>query len=1190
MALAISQQGSWMYKSNSNYVYSASDLIVYMNSAFATWMARLKIDYPERIAGIEQDHDEVMGLLAEKGNAHEVLFLQKLKAEYGDEHIAEIDDDSRTAANATLKAMQAGYKIIFQPYLERDGFAGFADFIVRREGKSGLGDYYYEAWDTKLSKSTKPYFAVQLSCYSWMLEKIQGVRPEEVVVVLGDNKKDRFRIAAHYSYFLNLKQQFLTAQTNFTGDEDSMPDPSLEAEHGAWSSYATQLMEQRDSLALVAGIRKTQIKKLYETGINTLTELANTELKHVKGISADSFEKIQTQAHIQHRSKGQDKPLFNVIQNDNGKGLSALPPASDMDMFFDIEGNPLFDGGLEYLWGVSYHNKDASQGKEYAFIDWWAHDRKQEKRAFEDFIDWTYARWQQDNTMHVYHYASYEITAIKKLSEREFTRKQEVAEMLSSGVFIDLYKVVKNGLLIGEPRYSIKNVEHLYRGKRTTDVANGGESIVFYENWHEQGGAKNWAEQANGYTSWLADRDNFDWSAWQELNDIRDYNIDDCESTLELVDWLREQQKTSGVSYDPSEEIKPEKEKTERQVSNQEKREALIARQQVLIDRFKSDENLQSDTCAELLVDLLHFYDRERKPQIWSYFERLDKTEDELFDDDTVLFDVSLTSHSYDEDKIQCVATYNKDQSVRTDKIKSAMIQGSEVKVSKISFTELDAHKGEVNFEIKSDDEEALQQSQLNLFGDESRINTETLENRLCEIAEQYFDTGKLSGVIDTILNQANPRFKESNSLLPVSRHRYPDDDGYMQAMIATIEAMDNTCLCIQGPPGAGKTYTAMNVITALVKDGKRIGIMSNSHAAIMNLLEELPELLPDASLVKAGGYGAIKDFKKIYSEDSYPNLNYRSSMSFTKKAPYEQQDVIGATVYGFAKQVAYDDPVDYLFVDEASQVALANLISVTGATKNIILMGDQMQLEQPIQGSHPEQAGKSVLEFMLKGHAVIPDDQGVFLERTYRMHPDVCRPLSEIVYEGKLSSDKQTEIQSINITDPSYITKQTGILPIPVKHEDNTQSSEEEVIVVQKLIDELKTGTFTNNKGKTKPITDKDILIVAPYNMQVNLLKEKLKGELSIGTIDKFQGQEAPVVIISMAVSDVEESSRGLDFVFDINRLNVAVSRAQALAIIVANDGLEQCYVNSLGQMEKIGFYNRLITKINIEEDNQWS
>ena len=210
-------------------------------------------------------------------------------------------------------------------------------------------------------------------------------------------------------------------------------------------------------------------------------------------------------------------------------------------------------------------------------------------------------------------------------------------------------------------------------------------------------------------------------------------------------------------------------------------------------------------------------------------------------------------------------------------------------------------------------------------------------------------------------------------------------------------------------------------------------------------------------------------------------------------------------------------------------------------------------------------------------GHSVIPDGKGIFLERTYRMHPDVCAPLSEIVYEGRLQADADNSKQLITIPIPNLIKQSHGILSVTVKHEGNTQSSEEEALVVQQLIAELKTGTFTNKDGQQTPITDADILLIAPYNMQVNLLKEKLGSIFKIGTIDKFQGQEAPVVIISMAVSSIEESPRGLDFIFDINRLNVAVSRAQALAIIVANEGLEECKVNNLGQMAKVGLFCRL-------------
>ena len=1170
-----------MRKNDTEYVFSPSDLIVHMNSPFASWMARLSIDHPERLKGIEKDHDEMMGLLADKGNEHEYLFLQYLKEEYGAENIAEIESDSQSAREATIIAMKAGYKVIFQAYLERDHFSGFSDFLVRCEGKSELGAYYYEAWDTKLSKTTRPYFLVQLCCYSWMLEKIQGKVPDETVVVLGNKTKERFRIAAYYSYFQNLKQQFLQIQENFNGAENTMPNPSLETDFGPWGSYAKQLMEQLDSLALVANIRKKQIQYLHEHGVTTLTQLAKTNDTQIKGISAESLTKIKAQADIQLRSRGQDKPYFTVIKDDNGKGLSSLPESPNLDMSLDIEGDPFLEGGLEYLWGVSYHNPKAAQGKVYAFKDWWAHDQKQEKRAFEDFIDWTYRRWQQDKTMHVYHYGSYEITAIRKLSTRSQTRLEEVRELLENGVFIDLYKVVKNGLLIGEPKYSIKNVEHLYRGKRTTDVVKGDDSIVFYENWREQGGNVSWEEQENGYKSWLANSDNFDWTAWQTLKDIRDYNIDDCESVLELVDWLREQQQESGISYSPIEKNKSDKEKTDVQVENQVEHEFLIARQKALVERFQTEEKLNKDPIAELLTSLLHFYDREHKTQFWSKYDRLEKDAEQLFDDDMVIFDITLTETNYDEANeamLLCTATYNSDQPIRTDKINTATIQGSDVKVSKIIFGDFAKPKGEISFKIKAADEVALQQSQLTIFGDDFIPPTTKLEIKLCEITENYFETGLLSGVTATILNQDNPEFATLVSPLPISRTHYPNDNEYMHAMIAAIKAMNNTCLCIQGPPGAGKTFTAKNVIAALVKNGQRIGIMSNGHPAIINLLKELPKLLPDSSLAKVGGdYGSTKGFRKQFSKEAYPNLDYRASMSFTKKSPYGSYDVIGATAFAFAREEAWEEPVDYLFVDEASQVALANLVAISGAAKNIVLMGDQMQLEQPIQASHPGKSGESALTFILKGASVIPDDQGVFLERTYRMHPDVCQPLSEIVYEGKLKADKDNANQSIYINQAKYITKPNGVLSIAVQHTGNTQISEEEVIVVQQLINELKTGSFTDKKGNISPITDKDILIVAPYNMQVNLLKKNLKGDLKIGTIDGIQGQEAPVVIISMTVSEVVESSRGLDFVFDINRLNVAVSRAQALAVIVANEGLERCHVNSLKQMEKVGFFINL-------------
>lgn len=1169
-----------MYKSASNsHVYSPSDLILYMRSPFASWMDRLKFDEPEQVAGIKKDEDSMLDLLASKGNIHERQYLEILKEEFGAANVAVIERDNATSAIQTMEAMQAGYDVIFQAYLQREEFKGYADFLVKREGQSLLGKYYYEAWDTKLSRTTKPYFIVQLCCYSWMLELTQGRLPDEVVVVLGNKTKERVRIAAYFSYFQNLRRKFLTAQENFGSDWSNMPDPVSCNDYGAWGSYAKQLIEASDSLGLVANIRKSQIKKLIDSGINTLSELAKTDLSNTKGIASETLYKLRAQAAIQLESRGRDKPQFKILEINKGKGLSALPPRSELDVFFDIEGHPLIEGGLEYLWGVSYYDTQKSRGNKYAFKDWWGHDQEQEKLAFEGFIDWAYQRWQEDSDMHIYHYATYEITAITKLSSRYQTRQEEVVELLKNSVFVDLYKIVKNGLLIGEPKYSIKNVEHLYRGKRTTDVANGGDSIVFYENWREEGGTEKWATQKNGFQAWVDNSDQFDWKAWPDLKQIRDYNIDDCESTLELVDWLRVQQRENNITFSlGTDEQIEEAEKTDKQVANEQKRQELIKRQQKLVNDFEDDFTLKQDSQAKLLVSLLHFYDRERKPKVRIYLERLEKNDEDLFDDDTVVHNITDIKIQLEQGKLHCKAIYNLDQPIRKDKIKSATIKDTATKVSKVTFNDLDAHHGEIEFVLNAEGQEALHISPLSLLGDEERINTEKLENRLCEITEQYFESKprNLSKVLETLINQANPRFKNAQ-LLPVNREIYPNDSDYSEAILKSVNGMDETCLCIQGPPGAGKTTTAKQVIKALISDGKRIGIMSNSHAAIMNLLEPLVRELPDTAIAKIGGYGTQAEFQEKINLEDFPAFQYRPSMTFTKTSPYAEFQIVGATVYGFANDLAYGDPVDYLFVDEASQVALANLVAVSGATKNVILMGDQMQLEQPIQGSHPGDAGASALEYMLKGHAVIPDDKGIFLERTFRMHPAVCQPLSEIVYEGKLQADDKNKHQAIIVETPCLITKKNGILAVSVSHDGNTQSSEEEVVIVQQLIDELKTGRFINKDKESKPITDNDILVVAPYNMQVNLLKEKLTGIRNIGTIDKFQGQEAPVVIISIGASDVEDSPRGLDFIFDINRLNVAISRAKALAIVVSNKSLDQCTVGSLSQMEKVGFFCKL-------------
>lgn len=502
-----------MKKVNDTWIYSPSDLITFMDSPFASYMERWSktdLDF-----AVEIDKDDPLNVLTQtSGDKHEKNYLESLKQ--AGRQVVEIkglrDEDARL--EATIQAMQDGAEIIFQAYLTSGRFAGYADFLFRVPGKSKFGDYHYEVWDTKLSKKLKPYFAVQLCCYAEMLEDIQGIRPAQIAVVLGNNDIKHLRADDYFAYYQALKASFLEFQDSW--EPDALPDPADSKDYGRWQTYAEQILADRRHLSMVATITRNQIKRLEDAGINSIDTLANSDAERVTGIDKDVLARLKTQAAMQIASEGKDRPEFMVLPHDPEKqiGLTRLPPHSPNDVFFDIEGFPLIDGGLEYLWGNTY----SDEAGERRFKDFWAHNHDEEKQAFMDFIDWVYARWRADPTMHIYHYASYEITAIRKLMGRYGGREHEVDTLLRNHVFVDLYKVVRHGILVGEPRYSIKNIEHLYRPKRETDVASGGESVVVYQAWREA-------------------PDGIDYKTSKILNDIRDYNIDDCDSTQELTAW-----------------------------------------------------------------------------------------------------------------------------------------------------------------------------------------------------------------------------------------------------------------------------------------------------------------------------------------------------------------------------------------------------------------------------------------------------------------------------------------------------------------------------------------------------------------------------------------------------------------------------------------------------------------------------
>jgi uncharacterized protein len=270
----------------------------------------------------------------------------------------------------------------------------------------------------------------------------------------------------------------------------------------------------------------------------------------------------------------------------------------------------------------------------------------------------------------------------------------------------------------------------------------------------------------------------------------------------------------------------------------------------------------------------------------------------------------------------------------------------------------------------------------------------------------------------------------------------------------------------------------------------------------------------------------------------------------------------LAGTAWLFARS-ELDAQLDCLVIDEAGQVSLADALAMGTSARNLILLGDPLQLAQVSQGVHPKGTGASVLEHLLGEAPTIPEDRGVFLERSFRMRPDVCAFISEIVYAGRLHSDETATRRATSFG--------TGIRFLPVEHHGNRSSSDEEVARIGTLIDDMLRGSFTDVDGTARRLREQDFMVVAPYNAQVRRLRGGLPGGVRVGTVDKFQGQEAPIVFFSMATSSGEDVPRNLAFLFSRNRLNVAISRAQCLALLACSPRLLEARCHSIQEMELV-------------------
>jgi predicted RecB family nuclease len=1087
-----------MRKLDGSILFSATDLMRFMGCAHAT---SLDLAYMAGTGPKPREVSEDTTLLQKQGDAHEAAHLARLKA--AGLEIVEIDrGDLPQNADTTRAVLTEGHDVVFQGAFLSGNWGGWSDFLERVERPSALGQFSYEVTDTKLKRRPHPKHVLQLVLYSDLLTEIQGVAPEYAHVELGDGTRASLRLSDYSSYARMARERLECFVSN---PEPTRPAPCADCSLCRWGDHCAEVWDNEDSLFNVANISRGQVKKLEAQGTRTMEALANLD-QSVRGMADGTRQRLVTQARLQHARKT-GTAQFELRVPEPGKGFDLLPEPQAGDLFYDIEGDPHFEGGLEYLHGLWFDNQ---------FQAFWGHDHSAEAKALQELLEFFRVRLAAYPAARIYHYAPYEITALRRLTTKYGIGEAFLDRLLRECRFVDLFSVVRAALICSEANYSIKSMEAFYDRKRDGEVKTAGGSVVAYERWRETG------EQ-------------------HILDEIEDYNRIDCISTQELRDWL--------VSIRPS---APWPSLGQDSVAKEADEDADT---QALRSALRAS-GLPPER-QDMLFNLGLFHKREAKPAQWAVFDSAGKELDDLIDDLDALGGLEAVGPS-EPVKRSVVRTYRfpqQETKLRTGK--KATVPVVDGPPASVTVDNMDRTALEVRVKVGAAKAHLLT-DRLTLHPDWP-LDTDVIATALRDVITDQCGPRQLTALEDLLARNA-PRLIEGVKLDELN------DGDPVAGTIAAVAAMDGTVLPIQGPPGTGKTYVTARAILSLVRAGHRVGVASNSHEAIRNVLMGCHD-----AMKQEVGDAALADPKLVHKvssgEDGYPDgFTGVKRVSSNDDASLMQANVVGGTAFFFSRGEFAQD-FDWLFVDEAGQVGLANMVAFGRAARNIVLVGDPRQLPQVIQGSHPEPANASCLEWMLGEHATIPPDRGIFLPTSRRMHPDVCAFISEQVYEGRLASHLDTAIQQMSGT----AFPGAGAFWASVPHEGNAQISIEEVAAIEAAVHEILTGTWTDNAGLTRPVRKSDIIVVAPYNAQVNALRDAMPEGIRVGTVDKFQGQEAPICLVSMTASSAEETARGMDFLFSLNRINVAVSRAKGLSLVFGAPRLREAKCETVEQMRLV-------------------
>ncbi|MEV6824124.1 TM0106 family RecB-like putative nuclease [Amycolatopsis sp. NPDC051102] len=1045
-------------------------------------------------------------------------------------------EDLALAAKATQEALRSGAPVIHRAVFLDGEFSAQADILAQD------GEGRYEVYDTTPVRQATLAAVVRLTACADAVARAGLPAGPHLHLRLTDGGTRTLRVEDFRPLVARLRARL-------AGRPPRLPVPLWADERPAcagcgFARHCATAREADRDLSLVAGMRVDQRRKLVEAGLGSIDALAAAgPADRPRDLSATAFEALRAQAALQVRQDTTGEIAYEIV--DPG-ALATLPVPAPGDVFVDLAGDPhaLVGEGLEYLFGA------VGDGE---FTPFWAHSRAQERRAFEEFVDFAAARVAEHPGSHVYHYAPYEVTAIKRLAAVHGTREETVDHLLRSGAVVDLHAVVRKALRVSQRSYSIRHLEPLYQPG--TRVKTAVSDVDAYEEFLAlaQSGEPERADEV--------------------LRRIGENTEDDCVSAQRLFEFLHRVRADAGIDVpEPPEESAEDAllRAAEEDVAA-ERRAERAAQLAALVDPLL--EGLPDDPGAftgeerarALLAASVGYHRRETNPAWWEYFRQLAAPLGDLEVDTACAVPVSLEAGEWVPPAGRARTAKRTLQLACDPDRPHPFAPGDDVRL-RYGDTARDAKvvaasAVELTLE-ESCPPDATTNDRPSAVLPGSPVRPSPKDEAVAELARLVVDAlpvlPRHPGV--DLLRRTPPRLR-GGAALPE-----PGPD-LVATVIEAVDALDGSTLAVQGPPGAGKTYLAGKLIAHLVRAGRTVAVTSNSHKAVENVLSAAKKSAPDLPCAKRA---------KRTPDPAAPWEQPKSNPALVKwRAEHDTGHLVGGTAWTFANAAIREEPFDLLIIDEAGQFALADALAVSGCARNVLLLGDPQQLPQVVQGTHPAGAEASALGHLIGEAGIMPPSLGYFLDETRRMHPAVCEPVSDLSYAGRLHAHPSA-------ADRALDGIAAGLYLAEVDHRGNTTRSVAEADAVVRIVSEVH-GRMWTDHGPPRPLGDADIVVVAPYNLQARTVTRALQDAgfpgVRVGTVDRFQGQEAPVVITTMTSSSAVDLPRGLDFLLSRNRLNVALSRAQALAVLVCSPRLVEADIRTVDQMRLVAGMIGLMT-----------